>query len=34
MFKGIGRATGQEIVEIAPVDEWPRALAISEKTEP
>jgi DNA recombination protein RmuC len=32
-FKDLGAATGEEIVEIEPVDESPRALAIPEKTE-
>jgi hypothetical protein len=32
-FKDLGAATGEEIVEIEPVDESPRALAIPEKSE-
>jgi DNA recombination protein RmuC len=32
-FKDLGAATGEEIVEIDPVDESPRALAIPEKSE-
>jgi DNA recombination protein RmuC len=32
-FKELGAATGEEIVEIEPVDESPRALAIPEKSE-
>jgi hypothetical protein len=32
-FKDLGAATGEEIVELEPVDESPRALVTPEKSE-